>query len=493
MKTDTERRSEWIHRVLGGGTRLQGHAIMPGAAAARSGPVDREAARIAVLGTFGNANLGDDAILSAFLEWVRREAPSTRIVSLSARPQDVTRLFGIEALDYDACAPGPQPMHEPAAASQAAHSAPAQDGGTRSRMRAALRSALPGLWSRLQSARPSASAIVQALRRFPARLRLARSLDGFVILGGGQIYDHWGGPLGHPLTLLAWSLACRVAAVPLVVLSVGGRPVQPISARLLRRALAMATYVSFRDPDTTRLVRGFGLDRPVAQAPDLAFGLSPPAARVPGPPRVVGVSPMAYRRPGIDPEASEQHYQRYLATLADLCHRLDAAGFEIVMFPSQTRSDQLAIADLCSGLEPAVRQRIRVREVESVDDLLRCIAETDAMIATRFHGVLLSLVSSRPVVSISYQPRKNDRLLEPFGLERFALAIDGLDSAVLWQAFGELIRRYEDCTASIARTLPSLRAEVDAQYRSVFERQGWPLRAGARTVDTHPADGPAPG
>jgi len=306
-------------------------------------------------------------------------------------------------------------------------------------------------------------------------------VNGLVVLGGGQIFDHWGGQLGHPLTLAGWSWACRIAGIPLIVLSVGGRPVGRTSAKLLRRMLSSASYLSLRDPDTIGLVRGFGIDRDIALVPDLAFGLTPPCvgerrAR----PRVIGVSPMAYRRPGIDPEASAEHYARYLDTLAAFCERLAAAGFEIVMFASQIRSDQIAIDELCSRLGPVAASRVRVRETDNVEQLLRCICETDATVVTRFHGVLLSLLASRPVVSISYQPRKNDRLLEPFGLTDLGLAVDGLEVDTLWRAFQHLLATYEDCGARIAATLPRLRDEVHAQYRHVFAQHGWPLNGDER-------------
>ncbi len=436
--------------------------------------------RLAVIGTYGNANLGDDSLLTSFLQWVRREAPTTRVLALSTRPEAVERSFAVEAVDY-----GARPV-PPSAGSRPHDSIPSPvipqhppSAGVGSRWKAKLRVALPLVWSALVAARLLLATLAHAAARFPAQLRTAKSLDGLIVLGGGQIFDHWGGQLGHPLTLASWSWACRLAGKPLLVVSVGGRPVNSTSAKLLRSTLSSASYLSLRDPDTIELVRGFGVDREIRLVPDLAFGLAPPpSGERPLRPRVIGVSPMAYRRPGIDPEASAEHYTRYIDTLAVFCERLATCGYEIVMFASQTRSDPVAIDDLCSRLSPAAASRVRVQDVTSFDDLLRCIRETDANVATRFHGVLLSLVSSRPVLSISYQPRKNDRLLEPFDLMRLGLSVDEIDADALWLKFGYLVENYGECCAKIDATVPRLRDEVHSQYRYIFAQQGWSLASG---------------
>lgn len=441
----------------------------------RTGLQQTGPARIAVIGTFGNANLGDDSLLTAFLQWTRHNAPATEVIALTSRPEQVAQLFGVVAMDYDGH--HVQPPTTAGESTMAASPAPAVRSvsrGALSGIKSIIKASLPRFWAALHAAYRFTVAGMHAVTCFPQQLRLVRSLDGFIVLGGGQIFDHWGGPTGHPLTIFLWSLACRIESVPIAVLSVGGRPLHHRASRWFWcRALEAANHVSFRDPDTIDLMRGYGYLRPVAQVPDLAFGLrvqGRPARRAP---RVIGVSPMAYRRPGIDPEASHPHYWDYIDTLAAVCERLHDAKYEIVMFPSQTRSDTIAIGDVLSRLRPTARQNIRVRDVTGVNDLLDCIAMTDAMVATRFHGVLLSLASARPVVSISYQARKNDRLLEPFGLGRFALSAEGLDADSLWNTIRQLI---EDCGSVqdvIVATLPGLRDAVDEQYCRVFSQHGW--------------------
>lgn len=446
------------------------------ASRARADGTEPEAARIAVLGTFGNANLGDDSLLAAFLRWTRDNAPATEVIALASRPEHVTQLFDIAALDYDGRPARPRCalLGESGSTVDGAVRAARKRSRTLRGLKSTLKGALPRLWPALHSVRHVVAASLHAVASFPRQLRVARSLDGFLVLGGGQIFDHWGGPTGHPLTVFLWVLACRIASVPIAVLSLGGRPLHHRASRWLwRRALEAADYVSFRDPDTIELMGGYEYSGKVARAPDLAFGLRVHGRLPQRVPRVIGVSPMAYRRPGIDPEASDLHYWDYVGTLATLCERLHEAGYEVVMFPSQTRSDTIAIDDVLSRLHPTTRRNIGVREVTGVDDLLDCIATTDAMVATRFHGVLLSLVSARPVVSISYQPRKNDRLLEPFGLGQFALAAEGLKVDTLWYAVRQLLEHYDAVREAVVTTLPVLRDAVDEQYRRVFSERGW--------------------
>jgi polysaccharide pyruvyl transferase WcaK-like protein len=459
--------------------------VVPGASS-RGGPFAKAkgngpqhgTARIAVIGTFGNANLGDDALLAAFLRWARANAPRTEVIALTSRPDEVTRSFVVAALDYEG-----RPAQSPQTAPQLSGSSATAvltnrlgSGQALSRLKSALKRALPSLWQSLRETRTTLATGWHAVTFLPQRLRVARALDGFVVLGGGQIFDHWGGPTGHPLTVFLWALACRITSVPIVVVSLGGRPLQHRASRWLwRQILETADYVSFRDPDTIALMGSYGYSKSAAQVPDLAFGLSvleKPLGRVPS---VIGVSPMAYRHPGIDPEASDLHYRSYVGSLAAACERLAESGYKLVMFPSQTRSDTIAIDDVLSQLSPATRAGVTVREVTGVHDLLDCIAATDAVIATRFHGVLLSLATARPVVSISYQARKNDRLLELFGLTRFALAAEGLQADALCGAALNLLAQYEAVQEAIVSRLPELRSEIDLQYRRIFSERGWPL------------------
>jgi polysaccharide pyruvyl transferase WcaK-like protein len=76
---------------------------------------------------------------------------------------------------------------------------------------------------------------------------------------------------------------------------------------------------------------------------------------------------------------------------------------------------------------------------------MRQIAETDVVVATRFHNVVCALKLGRPTVSIGYA-KKNDVLLAETGLGEFCQSIETLDVDRLIRQFQALLSdrdRYE--------------------------------------------------
>ena len=81
-----------------------------------------------------------------------------------------------------------------------------------------------------------------------------------------------------------------------------------------------------------------------------------------------------------------------------------------------------------------IPERVVAEPVHSVQDLLRQLAQTDVVVATRFHNVLLALLVEKPVISISYN-QKNDDLMAEMGLGAFCQPIDELDVERLHDQF----------------------------------------------------------
>ena len=62
-------------------------------------------------------------------------------------------------------------------------------------------------------------------------------------------------------------------------------------------------------------------------------------------------------------------------------------------------------------------ERIIDEPIASVDDLLKQLAATDVVVATRFHNVLLALLLNKPVIAISFH-HKCISLMSQMGLAR---------------------------------------------------------------------------
>lgn len=437
---------------------------------------------VGALGTYGGGNLGDEAIFVSFLNWTKRCTPPVRPVALCANPQYIRRTYAVEAF-------GVARVHtrrptEPSfvPTSHTCDSRESRDEVSRWR---SLRRNLPNLpW--VGRLRKHFGDTADLIAYFETQLRLTRSLDAVVVLGGGQIHDFWGGPFGHPGTLLLWALACKLGHKPFIVMSVGGVPLRsPLSRWFIRRMLEWSQYVSFRDEDTAHIARALGFRRPCAIAPDLAWALmtdnliqaasrrhlSEPASSVNGP-TVVGVSPMVYRSPTMWPEGNAAEYADYVAKLAGFCARLTGQGYEVVLFATQVRADRAAIDDVLACLEPEMRTRIQVHSISGISELLRCLAHLDVVVASRFHGILLSLLTERPALSLSYQ-KKNDYILAEVGARRFALDVHRFSLEDLNEAFDALCAHYDVYRMRLHAHARRQRERVEAQYNEVFAELTW--------------------
>jgi polysaccharide pyruvyl transferase WcaK-like protein len=111
--------------------------------------------------------------------------------------------------------------------------------------------------------------------------------------------------------------------------------------------------------------------------------------------------------------------------------------------------------------------RIIDEPIHSVDDLLSQIAATDAVVATRFHNVLLALLCEKPVISIAFH-HKCDSLMAAMGMSDYCLNIRDLEPEKLIQTFSRL-----EANAGALRSLIKERNRrfcnsLDQQYQFIL-------------------------
>jgi polysaccharide pyruvyl transferase WcaK-like protein len=304
-------------------------------------------------------------------------------------------------------------------------------------------------------------------------LRVLTKIDVLLISGGGQLDDFFGGAWQHPYTLFKWVVLSKLARTKVIFLSVGvGNISTDLSKGLLRAALGLADYRSYRDEGSREMVRatlGAHLDAPVV--PDMAFafpvctahlGASQPSGRL-----VVAVGPMPFCHPDLWPIRNRLAYESYLEALSLFCDRLLRRGVTLRMFPGQTRNDPPVIDDLIRRLRKlsnnASEVLIDVPPVRSVNELLSCIAEADIVLASRFHGALLALLLRRPVLALSYE-RKVNQLMKDLNLEEYCVDIEQANVDSLSDVFARL-QANSDSIARDLETAVRLQTEaVHAQF-----------------------------
>jgi polysaccharide pyruvyl transferase WcaK-like protein len=389
---------------------------MPDAATASSitAPSRTRPLRVGLLGGFGIGNFGNDASLEAMLLFLREHHPRAEITCICSNPKGLPERLQLSAIPT-VIAP-----------------------------RGAL-GALNKLMLRLPGAIASWVHSLRVLGRF----------DVVIVAGTGVFDDFRDTPLGWPSRTLRWSIASRLRGVRYAYVSVGAGPlVNPISRWLMKNAARIAAYRSYRDEDSRRYMQGIGAGDPRDTVlPDLAF-LLPRKLEAPRAPGVltIGVGVMTYR----GWQDSEAAYNAYLDLHERLIRWIEGQGHKVKIVIGQTPADLKAVDALEARLGKALLNA-EERAMDSIHGAMTAIAETDFVVASRYHVQIAALKMRRPLISLGYAP-KNDALMQDAGLEAFVHDVHTVD-------FDALTRQIEAFVSDRA----SYAAIVDERV-SVMER-----------------------
>ncbi len=364
------------------------------------------APRIGLFGIFGAGNAGNDGSLEAMLLFLNAARPQDEIVCICTNPAQVRRSLGVRALPIGS----QQPL------------SPIQ----RTRM---------VLFGR----------IAHELRNFVRAYSICRTLDALIFPGTGILDDFGESPFGVPAALLGWCLAAKLAGARVSFVSVGAGPIHhPVSRFFMKRAMKLADYRSYRDVTSKAFIAGIGLDPDKDGIfPDLVFalpapqtGLIPPAART----RTVGIGIMNYHGWRNNPKKGESVYRAYIGKMATFTAWILDQGYSVRILTGDA-VDRKAVADLMAALAPmeagSRSGSIVAEPIANLHELMREIAMTDFVVASRFHNIVCSLKLCRPALSISYS-NKNDDLMADMGLAEYCQSIEGLDVGKLMEQFLDL-------------------------------------------------------
>jgi polysaccharide pyruvyl transferase WcaK-like protein len=413
-----------------------------------------------LLGTYGYGNLGDAAIQDAVIQNIRLRYPDAELYGFSLNPGDTEARHGIHSYAISRMSWSQDP-----------------DGKTSlgSRLSAYLQSRKQPIFHSLD----------RWLSRIPLEFGLIRDayrnlrgLDLLIVSGGGQLDDYWagGGPWSHPYTLLKFGILSRLRGVKYIFISVGAGPLAArLSQRFVKLALRLAAYRSYRDVSSRQLIEGIGFDRTDPIYPDLAHSLQVEqiAAQELDDPetRLVGIGPIGYFKPGCWPEPDTDVYQAYLQKLTSFAAWLVQRGYQVVFLPGEAYYDQLAIADVKALLaEQGYSEAdgsLQNPPIESVGDLLIQIRMTKIVIASRFHGVLLSQLLGKPVIALSYHSKIDD-LMQDTGQAKFCQSVASFEVSCLQELFVELEHNQGAVKCQVKEKTEEYRKLLDEQYERIF-------------------------
>lgn len=157
-------------------------------------------------------------------------------------------------------------------------------------------------------------------------------------------------------------------------------------------------------------------------APDILF--SYPMPKVPVIEKQLFVSPIDCASRGEGENSLSAYSENYISTLSGLLKHYLSDGYRLVLASfCKAEGDDHAIAQLLSAMslgQDDPRVRILSYDGTNVDEMTGAIAESEYVIATRFHAAILALAAGRPLFPIVYSD-KTIHVLEDIGFqEHFA-------------------------------------------------------------------------
>jgi polysaccharide pyruvyl transferase WcaK-like protein len=185
----------------------------------------------------------------------------------------------------------------------------------------------------------------------------------------------------------------------------------------------------------------------------------------------VGVSPIAFARPGLWPTERIAIYRRYMTELSRFTASLLQSGMSVILFSSSTPDDQ-TFQDLRDQVSSQIEKEDLVRlsscDVVAVGELVEVLRSVDFVVASRLHGLLLSFLAGKPSLAISYD-RKVQSLMEDVDQAPYCLDIRSFSSSELLDAFRDLQTKTELISQKLADIRHRYEMLLENQYRMVAE------------------------
>ena len=304
-----------------------------------------------------------------------------------------------------------------------------------------------------------------------------------IVAGTGIVCDYLTGPSGYPYDIFKLSTLAALCRVKLIFLSVGVGPIHhPLSRWLLKTSLALAHHRSYRDEASKQYLEGIGFSTERdSVCPDVVFGLSrgPFVCSVTDEHRrIIGLGIKDYG--STEPEA----FREYLDTMASFVSKLQGQGYSVRLLIGDIQYDSSVIEEFVGVLKsrniPANPPLLIAEPAVTVEELLRQVNETEAVISARYHNLVMALIQNKPVIALSDHAKLNS-VVTDFGLAQYLVPLRNLSSDVLIDRFKQLENDVERLRPHLKAKLEKYRQALDALYATLLAELNVAAR-GARTL-----------
>ena len=227
--------------------------------------------RIGIFGHVGNGNLGDEAIIAAVIQNIKRRVPSAEICGFTTNPADTRDRHKVVAFPILRVQNTAQMRGAPAITEVSE----GREGFT-ARLKTKLKK-YRLLYALLRGMKDSfliVSGMIAELKFLIRCYRNVKGTDLFIVAGSQQLIDYVGGPWEHSYNVFKWVLLAKISKAKIVFLSVGAGPVRSALGKFfVKNSLSLASYRSYRDETSRKLVQELGISGEDGVFPDLAYSL----------------------------------------------------------------------------------------------------------------------------------------------------------------------------------------------------------------------------
>ncbi|RIZ72123.1 MAG: hypothetical protein D0530_00460 [Methylococcales bacterium] len=374
--------------------------------------------QIAIVGCYGDGNVGDESILQATTQFLRKSSQNqVKICVLSNNPEETRNIHGIEAI-------------------------------------LTLNLFKPSHWYAL-FCKGKLWAILQTLRR-----------SDLLLMGGGDLLRDDIGFIAY-IGVASAAILMKLFGKPFALWSIGIGPINTRSGMALTKwLLDNAVFAYFRERKSLERAQVLAPNRDGASLfyyPDIALFMDPPLtlrSRSNKPP-VLAVSLLDFEAAGHRTRNIQINWQAYLVHIKQLIRQFLDEGYTIHLIPFDPQDIPflyLISADLNSKSVRTYSQCM------TPDESKKALSEADAFVGMRLHACILAVSLGIPTVAISYD-RKVENFMSGVGLTSCTLRLENAASNLN-------IENIHTKHLYFAQAWPTISANIDSIHQEMKSHLG---------------------
>jgi polysaccharide pyruvyl transferase WcaK-like protein len=183
--------------------------------------------------------------------------------------------------------------------------------------------------------------------------------------------------------------------------------------------------------------------------------------------KIIAISLIAYAKPGKWPRQDRAVYERYIGEIARLVSLLIAAGYFLVIVSSSLGDDDRVIPEILNLLDEDVKKKVPeqfyVPAIANWKDLAAALSESDVLIASRLHSVVLGFDTDTPSIAISFNPKVNC-VMEDFGQTKYLFDIHQFRAENITEAVARIDKDRRQVIDQIQQRRRTLLPPSELQY-----------------------------